>query len=185
MKTLLLGWMLVMTTWIAMPTVVQAQGGQRIERMAKFLNLSPQQVTQIKSIMYESRRQQITTQAQLQLARLDLSQLVNQHRPDLKAVSAALDKVGQIELTLKKSRVMMMLRMKALLSKEQADKLQEFNARRAQRRQRWRQGYQRWMRNQQWRQRRWRQQGGGDPSWNGKQPNDPPAPPAPPARGDK
>lgn len=181
MKKLLLVGLLAVMMVCVWPGMVSAQG-RRIEGMAKLLNLSSQQVEQIKKITYESRRQQITIQAQLQLARLDLSQLVSQHRPDLKAVDAALDKVGQLELSMKKNRVMMMLRMKALLSKEQADKLQEFNSHRQMRRQRARQGYQRWMRQQRWRQQQWRQGGGmQEPA----DPPSPPNPPAPPARGDK
>lgn len=154
---------------VAMPQPAHAN---RIRRMAKFLNLSDAQVAKIKSITYAARRTQIGIRAKLQLARLDLQQLLSQHRPDLKTVSAAIDKVGGFQLSLRKSRVMMMLKIKALLSKQQAEKMQAFNRRRKLRRRRLRKRFRRWRKQRIHRQRQRRRQLQGD--------DNPPSVPTPP-----
>lgn len=155
MRKLMIALVLGLVGIFAIPQQSQAN---RLRRMKRFLKLSEAQVTKIRNIMYSARRTQIQTKAKLQLARLDLHQLVSQHRPNLKAVSTALDKVGAIELTLKKSRVMMMLRIKATLSSQQAEKLEKFNNRRKMRRRRMRRRFRRWMRGRRWRNRRRRRQ---------------------------
>ena len=123
-------------------------GGGGFSRVAEMLNLTPQQREAIRKIRYDSKREMIRARAELQLARLDLRQLTEKHRPNLAKVSAAIDKVGALELKLKKSRILMMLKMKALLTPEQAAKAAEL---RRQRRARWggRRGWKRRM----WRRR--------------------------------
>ncbi len=183
MRTLLFALMFALIGAFVMPQPSQAN---RLRQMKRMLKLSDAQVSKIRNIMYTSRRSQIQRKAQLQLARLDLHQLVSKHRPDLKAVSTALDKVGKIELELKKSRVMMMLKMKAVLTRQQAEQLEQFNSRRKARRRRMRQRFRRWMRGRRWRNRRnrnWSNRGQRDRG-DDRGGNDVP-PPVPPTKGDK
>lgn len=161
----------------ARPRHWRGGGGGGFARLAEMLNLTPQQRESIRKIRYESQREMIRARAELQLARLDLRQLTEQHRPDMKKVSAAIDKVGGLEMKLKKSRIMMMLKMKAVLTPEQAAKAAEL---RRQRRARWggRRGM--WKRRMMWRRRmmeRQRHMGGDQGMDHGPgAPEDKPAP---------
>ena len=143
---------LLLAGFIVVPAAAHAN---KLRRMVRFLKLSPQQESQVKAILYKARRAQISMKAQLQLAKLDMHQLVSQHRPNLKAVSAAIDKVGKMEIAMKKSRIMMMLRVKATLTKQQAEKLGRFNQRRRMRRRMRRRQFRQWRRRR-WRRNRWR-----------------------------
>ena len=157
-------WMLasLLTLAILLALPFQASAGW-MDRVARKIGLSPAQQSQIKTIIYNARRNQITTKAKLQLARLDLRQLLDQHKPSETKVLAAVDKVGAIELQMKKSRILMMLRVKAVLTPQQAAKWQELKRRRrAWRRRRFRhrrfrqmrrRNRRRWRRRQNWKKR--------------------------------
>lgn len=137
------------------PNVAEAN---RLRRMTRLLNLSPQQQETIKNIIFKARRSQISLRANLQLLRLDLNQLIRKHRPNLSKVSALLDKLGAAELNMKKSRIMMMLKIKLALNKNQAEKLTRINERRRRRRMHRRKMFSRWSRKRmrRWRKRQWR-----------------------------
>ncbi|GEM_PF-4238229 len=153
-------------------------GGLGFTRLAEMLNLSPQQRDVINKLRYDNQRAVIRLRAELQLARLDLRQLTEQHRPDLKQVEALIDKVGRLEIQLKKSRILMMLKMKAVLTPEQAAKVAEL---RKQRRAGWGNRGQGWRRRMMWRQRMMQRRMGGDPDGAPRGP----VPPPPPAGPDK
>lgn len=125
-----------------------------VERWSRVLNLSTAQQTQIKKIVYQSRRKQITLKANLQLARLDMHQLLSQHKPDEAKVVAAVEKTAGFELAMKKSRILMWVRVKAVLTAKQAAKLARLNARKRARRKRARRAFRRWRQKRRWRRRR-------------------------------
>jgi Spy/CpxP family protein refolding chaperone len=157
------GWLwMAMVALIASLFVPMQASANRMRRMARQLNLTAAQQQSIKTIVYQSRRSMITLKAQLQLARLDLSQLLDQHKPDQKAVVTALDKVGALELQMKKKRILMMLKIKALLTPQQATKWRQIQTRRRARRRRMRRRWRK-MRRRRWQRRRRMRQGGGQP----------------------
>lgn len=131
-------------------------------KMANRLNLTAAQQSSIKNIVYKQRRSQITLKANLQLARLDLRQLLDQHKPDETKVIAAVDKAGSYELQLKKSRILMMVRIKSVLTAKQAKQWSEFQRQRRARRRKWRKRRRRrWMKRRRRMMRRKQMQGGG------------------------
>ena len=123
MKRLTVLMAIFMSVIFIIPNIAEARW---LNRMEKRLNLTAQQTQQIKKLMYNSKRYKITLRAKLQLARLDVRQLLEQHRPNIANVSKAIDKVGAIQLALHKHRILNMLKIKALLSPEQAKKLDQW-----------------------------------------------------------
>ena len=98
----------------------QASAQRWLLRVADKLNLTEAQQTKIKTLVYNMQRDNIRAKAALQLARLDLKQLLDQHRPDLKKVKAAAEKVGKLEVQRKTSRILMFVKIKAVLTAQQA-----------------------------------------------------------------
>ena len=151
---------------------------ERFERLAERLKLNPEQRKKIDVLRYDLKRKMIRLKAEAELARLDLKQITNQHRPDIAKVTAAVEKLGKLELEIKKSRILMYVQMKSLLSVEQARELKQIWQKRSERWKKRRGGFRgRWQR-QRW-QRFQNDQGDANPA-------QPPSPPQPPSKdGDK
>ena len=121
-------------------------------RMVKALGLSAQQEAAIEKIQLNFKRKALTLRYKLQLARLDLRVLLKPHRPNMKKVIPAIEKVGQLEVQFKKIRILRGLRIRSVLTPAQAQKAKEFRRRRRMmRRRRWGRRGRRWGR----RGRRW------------------------------
>ncbi len=125
-----------------------AQAMPRLLFWKKALNLTEQQENTIRNIFYQSSKELIMLRARLQIANLELKKLLEQHRPDPKAVMKALENVSAAQLAVRKNRVLMMLKIQSVLTPQQFKKFREIRAMRKQRR-RWK----RWMRKN--RQGRW------------------------------
>lgn len=110
---------------MAAPASVMAKN-----KWAQKLGLSAAQQEQIKQIRYHSMRQVIQLKAKLQLARLDLSQLLSQHKPDQTALEAAIDKAGKLRLSMKKLRILQRIKMQAVLSASQFSQWKQMKAKR-------------------------------------------------------
>jgi Spy/CpxP family protein refolding chaperone len=92
---------------------------------------------QIRNIRFQTKRQHIQLKARIQLARLELRQLLNQQKPDATLVSQAIDKAGKLHLQLKKQRILARLKMQAVLTTKQFEVWKQIRARRHARRRRW------------------------------------------------
>ena len=125
--------LVILASLLAMILIPQTGYAYNINRWSRLLDLSPVQQAKIKTIVYQARRERIRVRANLQLARLDLRQLLEQHKPNKSTVIASIDKLGKFELLIKKSRILMMLKIKAVLTPKQAAKANKFY-----RRNRWR-----------------------------------------------
>lgn len=108
----------------------QERRKMRAERLAHELSLTDAQKEQMQRIRLEQQRQVIKLRAELQLARLDLGQLLREARPDQAKVIAQVEKLGKIEIELKKVNILSMVKMKSVLTPEQAKKFQELRERR-------------------------------------------------------
>jgi Spy/CpxP family protein refolding chaperone len=115
MKKILTLIALFLMTWMFAPNVEAFD----IHRWSRKLKLTEQQENQIKAIILKQRREQIQLRAQLQLARIDMRELLDQHRPDVGKVLQAVENVGKFELALKKSRILMVVQIKAIFTPEQ------------------------------------------------------------------
>jgi Spy/CpxP family protein refolding chaperone len=152
-RGLLTGCFLVLGLALGLPQSADAkpwrehQENERFERLAERLKLNPEQRKKIDVLRYDLKRKMIRLKAEAELARLDLKQITNQHRPDLAKVTVAVEKLGKLELEIKKSRILMYVQMKSLLSVEQARELKQIWQKRSERWKKRRGGFRgRWQR---------------------------------------
>jgi Spy/CpxP family protein refolding chaperone len=105
--------------------------GPDLLKIAQAVGLSAAQIAQIKKIGHATQREAIPLQAKLRLAQLELQEAIEgDNPPSEKQVSALVDRIGGHETQLKKGHVLMMLRVRRVMSKPQWDKLQVLHAER-------------------------------------------------------
>lgn len=95
------------------------------ERLSEDLNLSDEQKAQIRQIMLDTRKKNITTEAQHKLARLELQELMRAETPDVKKIDAKISEVSKLHETMMRARIDARLAMQKLLTPEQRKKMQE------------------------------------------------------------
>ncbi len=101
-------------------------GGKHAMMMAK-LDLSDAQRTRMRELHVAAKRKSIQAGADLQLAKLDLHQLMQQDKPQRSAIDAQIDKLARLKADQHKARVGTMLEAKALLTPEQQKKMKELH----------------------------------------------------------
>ncbi|MGH7494538.1 MAG: Spy/CpxP family protein refolding chaperone [bacterium] len=112
-------------------SALQAQPRQRTraegmhERLAEALNLSDEQKAQIRQIMVDTRKKNIDTKAKLELAQLELHELMRVDAPDQKKIDAKITEVSKLRETMMRARIESRLAMQKLLTPEQRKKMQE------------------------------------------------------------
>ena len=99
--------------------------GMRLDRMIGQLDLTAAQREKLKLVREREARKAIQTRADIQLARLDLRQLMEADKPDQRSIEAQIDKIAALRTGLEKSRVATMLEIRASLTAEQQKKLKE------------------------------------------------------------
>lgn len=104
----------------------------RAERLAQELGLSEAQKEKMQQIRLDQQRQVIKLRAEIQLARLDLNPMLQVTQPDPTKIAAQVEKIGKIEIELKKIRILTMVKIKAVLTPEQAKRFQEIQNQRRQ-----------------------------------------------------
>ncbi len=87
--------------------------------MMQKLNLSDDQLTQIKKIHMDFQRKQIQNEAKIRLARLDLSQMIQADKPDRSAIEKSIRDISSIETDTKLARVDQLLAIKNVLTPDQ------------------------------------------------------------------
>ena len=112
-----------------LPARAQDQaGGRRLERLAKELDLTGAQRTKIREAGERQMRRGIQERADLEIARLDLRQLVRADKPDQTAIDAQVDRIAGMRAQLQKERLATMLDMRSMLTDAQRAKLRELKA---------------------------------------------------------
>lgn len=94
-----------------------------VMRHQRVLDLSDEQLTAIKSEMQESQKRFLDLRWQIEKEMETMEVLLNQDKADEKQVVAQLDKVLDIEREIKRARLVMLIRVKDLLTPEQKAKL--------------------------------------------------------------
>lgn len=89
------------------------------ERLLKALNLTEEQREAIKDLTISSRKENINVTAKLKVARLDLMELMDEAKPDTKAINSKLNEITKLRATLMKNRIDHLLAMKKILTPEQ------------------------------------------------------------------
>lgn len=183
-----LAFMLVLTA--GMGLTLQAKAFRKmgpthfLTEVAQKIGVKDEVLKKIKNLAYETRKKMISLRAKLDLARLELHRILDNRQSTESMVTSQVDKMGALKTTLKKTRILMLFRIKKLLTPEQEKKLKALRAKRGFHRGKGR----RWGRHHKdghpWRRhgrgRHWK--GGKGGGWNGPPPfPDGPRPPhAPP-----
>jgi len=89
------------------------------------LGLSDKQIDSLKAIRTRVEKDTIKKRADLQLARVDLRELLHKDQVDMKAVEASLKKVESVRTDLKLAHIKAREEIKAILTPEQRKKLKE------------------------------------------------------------
>jgi|GEM_PF-2830816 len=100
-------------------------GFGNVERLASRLDLTDDQVTAMNEERLKSQKQAIQLRADLQVARLELRDMMDDSKPDQNKVKQQVEKMGDLRTTLMLTRVQSHLKMKEVLTEEQRVKLKE------------------------------------------------------------
>jgi Spy/CpxP family protein refolding chaperone len=102
----------------------QAPQQQRMKAMDK-LNLTDDQINNLKDIQYNFQKIVIGLRADMQSSRLELRHLMMQDKPDQNAIANLVDKIGETQKKLLKQRIDKRLAMKAILTPDQLKKFMQ------------------------------------------------------------
>ena len=109
---------------------------ERISEMAAEIGLDEAQVSEIESIVSESREEGKALREQLREAKGEMKSLMEADPPNERAVMAHIDEVGELKTELKKLKVGTMLEIRSILTPEQFAQFKEIRKeKRAERRQ--------------------------------------------------
>jgi len=97
----------------------------QIAALASELGLSPAQQASLRDLSNGLRKARIQAQADIEIATIDLESALSADDPDHKVVSAHIDRIGALETTLRKRRILTMLSARKLLTPDQRRKLAE------------------------------------------------------------
>jgi Spy/CpxP family protein refolding chaperone len=125
--TLMIALMLSLGTAVALAGPGQAPPALKRKFMKK-LGLDSKQIKKIEDLTYRADREKIDLRHEVEKNRLDLEQLMSAEKPNEAAIFSKLEKISALELKLKKNRIGLMLKIRAILTPEQWDKLQDFQA---------------------------------------------------------
>lgn len=110
---------------LAQPRERTPGAGER-ERLSAALNLSEDQKAQIHKIMLDTRKKNIDTEAKLELAHLELQELLRADNPDQKKIDAQITEVSKLRETMLRARIDTRLAIQKVLTPEQRKKTQGF-----------------------------------------------------------
>lgn len=97
-------------------------GPGRIERLSQELGLTDEQLQQLRKLGVEHARQNIQRRAEIEIARLDLRELVEAATLDEKAVAAKVKELSDLHAGALKARVQQALDFRKALTPEQQEK---------------------------------------------------------------
>ncbi len=96
-----------------------------LEKLADKIGADTQTVTKIKDLVYNANKQVIDLKAEMERNQLEMRRLMDQEAPDEKVIMQQIDKIGAVEIKLRKNRISLMLSVRKLLTPEQRTKLKE------------------------------------------------------------
>lgn len=106
----------------------------QIERFAGELGLSEEQLSTIKVKRFEIEKHFIELSSQIQLADLELRELMNSEKPDMDEIKRKIEKIGRLKSDLHFTKVQGQLEIKNILTSEQLEKLKDLKKKRMKRR---------------------------------------------------
>jgi Spy/CpxP family protein refolding chaperone len=99
--------------------------GMGIERFSEELNLTSEQLSKIKSVWFDLHKRAIEVRAKIQLAELELRELMDADTPNESQVKGKIEVIGKLRTDLRLARVEGMMSIHQVLSAEQKAKLKE------------------------------------------------------------
>ncbi len=93
--------------------------------LADKLELSEGQRNELKDMFMTHRKDMIKKNADLELARIDMQELISQDKPDLDIIKEKINGIAAIEVEIKFSQVKLMIDAKSVLTDEQQEKLKD------------------------------------------------------------
>lgn len=97
-----------------------------IRQFAREIGLSDDQIRKLDELHYLAEKEKVDIRAELDKARLELRHLMSQEKPNEAAVFGMVEKIGAIRVRMEKNRVGLMLKVKALMTPAQWEKLESF-----------------------------------------------------------
>jgi Spy/CpxP family protein refolding chaperone len=107
----------------AMMGCMPGGGRGRMGAMLHSLDLTPEQQKKVEAAHEKAQRAAIQAQADLQVARLDLQNLLRADHPDKVKIDAQIDKLARLRAGLQKTHVQALLEVRSVLTPEQVQKL--------------------------------------------------------------
>jgi Spy/CpxP family protein refolding chaperone len=89
------------------------------------LDLTDDQREKLKAVHEKQQRRDVQARADLEIARMDLRDLVQAEKPNTSAINAQIDKMAKLQAERRKAQVGTLLEARALLTPEQQKKLRE------------------------------------------------------------
>jgi Spy/CpxP family protein refolding chaperone len=112
----------------AAPAAAQPSGPQ-LEALAGDLGLSSAQLAQIRALVDAGRKQEIALRAQMETIEVDLRRELARAAPDESKVAGWADKLGSLDGSLRKSRILTWIKLRKLLTPAQRTKLESSGGR--------------------------------------------------------
>ncbi|NMB75919.1 MAG: periplasmic heavy metal sensor [Myxococcales bacterium] len=97
-----------------------------IRQFAREIGLSDDQIRKLDELHYTAEKEKVDIRAELDKARLELRHLMSQDKPNEAAVFGMVERIGAIRVRMQKNRVGLMLKVKALMTPAQWEKLESF-----------------------------------------------------------
>jgi Spy/CpxP family protein refolding chaperone len=92
---------------------------------AKSLGVTDEQIAKLRESSYEMRKQKIKLEAERELAKLEIQQLMEQDKPDREALNKAVEESGRVETELQKLHIQQRLTMDEVLGEETLAKIRD------------------------------------------------------------
>jgi len=96
-----------------------------LEDLADKIGADSQTITKIKDLAYNANKELIDLRAEMDRNQLEMRRLMDLDSPDEKAITSQIDKIGAVEIKLRKNRINLLLSVRKLLTPEQRTKLKQ------------------------------------------------------------
>ncbi|MCJ7458141.1 MAG: periplasmic heavy metal sensor [candidate division Zixibacteria bacterium] len=111
--------------------LVFSQMTEREKPSKSGLGLSPEHKEKVKSIAFEGRKEEIRLHSDLEIANLELRELLHQEKLDKAKINRKLDEIGALRTKLEKAKVDQLMAFRDVLTKEQIQSFRERRLHRA------------------------------------------------------
>jgi len=98
---------------------------EALEEMADKIGADSQTIAKIKDLAYNANKELIGLRAEMDQNHLEMKRLMDLDSPDDKAIIAQIDKIGAVEIKLRKNRISLLLAVRKILTPEQRTKLKQ------------------------------------------------------------